>query len=103
MPAATGMNGPPICASVSSQFHRRRRGLLRGCAAVDDEAGAGHEAGIVRGEKNDALFVAAVIVEDDMDDFAGRDLALDPLDPSRGGDWVQGEPWPLAFGPALSE
>jgi hypothetical protein len=29
--------------------------LLRGDAAVDDEAGAGHEAGIVRGEKDDAL------------------------------------------------
>src|ERR1700730_10189854 len=32
-----------------------RRGLLRGDAAVDDEAGPGHEAGIVRGEKDDAL------------------------------------------------
>src|ERR1700738_429503 len=32
-----------------------RRGLLRGDAAVDDETGAGHEAGIVRGEKDDAL------------------------------------------------
>ena len=31
------------------------RPLLRGNAAVDDEAGAGHEAGIVRGEKDDAL------------------------------------------------
>src|SRR5712691_6431522 len=33
----------------------RAAGLLRGDAAVDDEAGAGHEAGIVRGEKDDAL------------------------------------------------
>src|SRR5438132_1379462 len=32
-----------------------RRGLLRGDAAVDDETGAGHEAGIVRSEKDDAL------------------------------------------------
>src|SRR5712664_3546695 len=32
-----------------------RRGSLRGDAAVDDEACAGHEAGIVRGEKDDAL------------------------------------------------
>src|ERR1700730_17549914 len=32
-----------------------RRGLLRGDAAVDDETGPGHEAGIVRGEKDDAL------------------------------------------------
>jgi hypothetical protein len=29
--------------------------LLRGDAAVDYEAGAGHEAGIVRGEKDDAF------------------------------------------------
>jgi hypothetical protein len=76
---------------------------LRRSAAVDDEAGAGHEARIVRGEKNGALFVAAVIVEDEVDDFAGRDLALDPPDPSPEGDCVQGEPWPFAFGPALSE
>src|ERR1700737_2134420 len=32
-----------------------RRGSLRGDAAVDDEACAGHEAGVVRGEKDDAL------------------------------------------------
>src|SRR6266436_10221947 len=32
-----------------------RRGLLRRDAAVDDEACAGHEAGIVGGEKDDAL------------------------------------------------
>src|SRR6266404_7959814 len=32
-----------------------RRGLLRGDAAVDDESGPGHEAGIVRDEKDDAL------------------------------------------------
>jgi hypothetical protein len=31
------------------------RPSLRGDAAIDDEAGAGHEAGIVRGEKDDAL------------------------------------------------
>jgi hypothetical protein len=31
------------------------RGLLRCDAAVDDETGAGHEAGVVRGEKDDAL------------------------------------------------
>ena len=31
------------------------RPSLRGDAAVDDEAGAGHEAGIVRGEKDDTL------------------------------------------------
>jgi hypothetical protein len=31
------------------------RPSLRGDAAVDDEAGTGHEAGIVRGEKDDAL------------------------------------------------
>src|SRR6202023_3119676 len=31
----------------------RAAGLLRGDPAVDDEAGAGHEAGIVRGEKDD--------------------------------------------------
>ncbi len=33
----------------------RAAGLLRGDAAVDDESGPGHEAGIVRGEKDDAL------------------------------------------------
>ena len=32
-----------------------RCGLLRGDAAVDDEACAGHEAGVVGGEKDDAL------------------------------------------------
>ncbi len=32
-----------------------RRGLLRGDAAVDDETGPGHEAGVVGGEKDDAL------------------------------------------------
>ena len=32
-----------------------RRGLLRGDTAIDDEACAGHKAGIVRGEKDDAL------------------------------------------------
>src|SRR5438094_6694693 len=32
-----------------------RRGLLRGDAAVDYETGPGHEAGIVRGEKDNAL------------------------------------------------
>src|SRR5438128_2523087 len=32
-----------------------RLGLLRGDAAVDDETGAGHKAGVVRGEKDDAL------------------------------------------------
>ena len=31
------------------------RYLLRGRAAVDDEPGAGHEAGIVGGEKDNAL------------------------------------------------
>src|ERR1700730_9797804 len=33
----------------------RHLGLLRGDAAVDDETGAGHKAGIVRGEKDDAV------------------------------------------------
>src|SRR6202022_1307574 len=32
-----------------------RCGLLRGDAAVDDETGPGHKAGVVRGEKDDAL------------------------------------------------
>src|SRR5215475_5519574 len=30
-------------------------GLLRGDAAIDDETGPGHKAGVVRGEKDDAL------------------------------------------------
>src|SRR6266436_5089014 len=33
----------------------RHLGSLRGDAAVDDETGPGHEAGVVRGEKDDAL------------------------------------------------
>jgi len=39
----------------SASARPRPRLSLRGDAAVDDEAGPGHEAGIVRGEKDDAL------------------------------------------------
>jgi hypothetical protein len=43
-----------------SVFRNRRRALggvtaRRGDAAVDNKAGAGHEVGVVRGEKDDAL------------------------------------------------
>jgi hypothetical protein len=34
---------------------------LRGDAAIDDEAGAGYEAGIVRGEKDDALAMSVAV------------------------------------------
>jgi hypothetical protein len=34
---------------------------LRGDAAIDDEAGAGHEVGIVRGEKDDALAMSVAV------------------------------------------
>ena len=40
---------------TGSASARRHLGLLRRDPAVDDEAGAGHEAGVVRGEKDDAL------------------------------------------------
>src|SRR5882724_4195002 len=40
---------------TESASARRHLGLLRGDAAVDDEACAGHKAGVVRGEKDDAL------------------------------------------------
>ena len=38
-----------------SALARQHLGLLRRNPAVDDEACAGHEAGVVRGEKDDAL------------------------------------------------
>jgi hypothetical protein len=34
---------------------------LRGDAAIDDEAGAGHEAGIVRGEKDEPLAMSVAV------------------------------------------
>src|SRR5438132_7790910 len=40
---------------TGSASARRHLGLLRRDAAVDDEACAGHETGVVRGEKDDAL------------------------------------------------
>ena len=40
---------------TGSASARQHRGLLRGDAAVDDEAGAGHKGSVVRGDKDDAL------------------------------------------------
>src|SRR3984893_11682179 len=39
---------------TGSASARRHLGSLRGDAAIDDETGSGHEAGVVRGEKDEA-------------------------------------------------
>ena len=49
--AATENSLPARPAAVNLAIHKAPAASLRGGAAVDDQAGTGHEAGIVRGEK----------------------------------------------------
>jgi hypothetical protein len=48
-------NSIPIRPLFCDRLTTRPRASLRGGAAVDDEAGTGHEGGIIRGEKDDAF------------------------------------------------